>query len=60
MFKFTDGAEDIHQQRPYDLSEFSPALSNSGLKVIEALSWFDSRPYNKVSNRLICATQSNF
>jgi 2-polyprenyl-3-methyl-5-hydroxy-6-metoxy-1,4-benzoquinol methylase len=60
IFKFADGAEEIQQQRPYDLSELSPILSNSGLKVIKALSWFDNTPYNKESKRLICVTQRNF
>jgi 2-polyprenyl-3-methyl-5-hydroxy-6-metoxy-1,4-benzoquinol methylase len=60
IFKFADGAEEIHEQRPYELSELSPILDNAGLQVIKSLSWFDNRPYNQESRRLICVTQRYF
>jgi ubiquinone/menaquinone biosynthesis C-methylase UbiE len=59
IFKFADGAEEIHQQRPYDLSELSTILSNSGLPVIRTMSWFDNKPYSVESWRLICVAQRN-
>ncbi|MGP8079633.1 MAG: class I SAM-dependent DNA methyltransferase [Dehalococcoidales bacterium] len=60
IFKFADGAEEIHEQRPYELSDLNPILNNSGLRLIKSFSWFDDRPYNKESKRLICITQRNF
>jgi SAM-dependent methyltransferase len=42
LFKFADGAEEIHRQRPYDRSELNPILDNSGFRVIKSISRFDS------------------
>jgi ubiquinone/menaquinone biosynthesis C-methylase UbiE len=59
LFKFADGAEEIHRQRPYDLSELNPIMDNSGFRVIKSMSKFDNSPYNQESNRLICVAQRN-
>jgi SAM-dependent methyltransferase len=59
IFKFADGAEEIHKQRPYDLFDLSPILYNSGFRVIKSMSKFDNSPYDQESKRLICIAQRN-
>jgi ubiquinone/menaquinone biosynthesis C-methylase UbiE len=56
-FRFADGSREIHRQRPYNLSELSPALAESGLRVVETWSWFDRRPYDARSPRLFCVAK---
>ena len=60
IFKFADGTIEVHQQRPYDLSELNPILTDSGLRVIKTLSWFDNRPYSVENTRLVCIAQRNY
>lgn len=59
IFKFADGSIEVHQQRPYNLSELNPILTDLGLRVIKTLAWFDNRPYSADSARLICVAQRN-
>lgn len=56
IFEFADGSKEIHRQRPYDLSELSCILTESGLRVVRTLSWFDRSPFNAHSARLFCIT----
>ena len=58
-FEFPDGSKEIHRQRPYDLSDLSPVLAESGFRVIETWSWFDRRPYDGQSARLFCLAKKN-
>jgi SAM-dependent methyltransferase len=58
-FQFPDGSIEIHRQRPYDLSELSPILTESGLHVIQTWSWFDRSPYSDQSARLFCIAMKN-
>ena len=58
-FEFADGSKEIHRQRPYDLSEFSPVFTESGLHAVETWSWFDRSPYDAQSVRLFCIAKKN-
>jgi SAM-dependent methyltransferase len=57
VFEFSDGAREVHRQRPYDLEELKPILAETGLHVVRAFSGFDKRPYGPESERLICITE---
>ncbi len=46
VFSFSDGSTEVHVQRPYDLLELGPALSETGFEVLKTASWFDNRSYN--------------
>jgi SAM-dependent methyltransferase len=54
VFEFSDGTEEIHRQRPYDLDEIKPILGETGLGILRATSGFDGTPYTVDSERLIC------
>ena len=56
-FAFFDGFKEIHRQRPYDLSELSSVLSGTGLRLDQAWSWFDRRPYEPRSAKLFCLAE---
>jgi len=58
-FEFADGSKEIHRQRPYDLSELSPVLTESGLSAVQTWSSFDRSPYNAQSARLFCVAKRN-
>ncbi len=58
-FEFTNGSKEIHRQRPYDLSELDPILTESGLRTIQTWSWFDRSLYNAQSARLFCVAKRN-
>jgi SAM-dependent methyltransferase len=58
-FEFADGSKEIHRQRPYDLAELSPVMTESGLHAVETWSWFDRSPYNARSARLFCVAEKN-
>lgn len=57
IFEFSDGAVEIHTQRPYDLLELKPLLSEAGLQVIHTFADFDKKPFDSGSERLICVAQ---
>jgi len=59
LFRFADGSKETHRQRPYDLSELSPALTESGLRVVGTWSSFDRKPYDARSARLFCVAKKN-
>jgi SAM-dependent methyltransferase len=56
-FEFADGSEEVHRQRPYDLSELSPVLGKTGLRTMETWSRFDRSPYDAKSARLFCVAR---
>jgi len=58
-FEFANGSKEIHRQRPYDLSELDPILTESGLHVVRTWPWFDRSPYNAQSARLFCVAKKN-
>ena len=57
-FEFADGSEEVHRQRPYDLSELRPVLSKSGLSAVDTWSSFDRSPYDARSARLFCVARN--
>ncbi len=57
IFEFSDGAIEVHKQRPYDLAEFEPILADTGMRLVHAFSGFDERPYSSESERLICVAE---
>ena len=57
IFEFSDGTVEIHTQRPYDLLELQPLLSQAGLQVIGTFADFDRTPFDSGSERLICVAQ---
>jgi SAM-dependent methyltransferase len=56
-FEFHDGSREVHRQRPYDLSQLDPILTDVGLRVVRTWSDFDRSPYNAQSPRLFCVAQ---
>ncbi len=57
VFEFGDGETETHVQRPYDLPELEPLLTENGLRVVGAYSWFDKTPYRPESERLVCVAE---
>jgi SAM-dependent methyltransferase len=57
IFEFSDGEREIHIQRPYDLPELEPLLSEAGLQVIRTFADFDRTPFDSGSERLICVAE---
>ena len=57
VFEFGDGGTETHVQRPYDLPELEPLLTENGLRVVGAYSWFDKTPFRPGSERLICVAE---
>jgi len=57
VFEFSDMTIEVHKQRPYDLVELEPLLSDAGLRIVHTFSGFDMRPYNSESERLICIAE---
>jgi SAM-dependent methyltransferase len=58
-FEFADGSREIHRQRPYDLSQLDPILTDVGLSAVQTWSGFDRSPYDAQSPRLFCVAQKN-
>jgi len=58
-FEFADGSKEIHRQRPYDLSELGPVLTEAGLRAVETWSRFDRSPYDTRSPRLFCVAKKD-
>jgi len=59
IFEFPDGSQEIHRQRPYDLSEIAPVLKESNLYAVHTWSGFDRSPYNAQSTWLFCVARKN-
>ncbi len=57
VFKFSDGVEETHLQRPYNLEEMSAILDETGFEIVKALSGFYNQPYTSESERLICVAR---
>jgi SAM-dependent methyltransferase len=57
VFEFADGSEEIHRQRPYDLSQIAPILKESNLSTVHTWSGFDRSPYNAQSTWLFCVAK---
>jgi len=53
-FEFTDGFREIHRQRPYDLSQLDPILTDVGLRAVHTWSDFARSAYSARSLRLFC------
>lgn len=58
-FEFADGFREIHRQRPYDLLQLGPILTDVGLRAVQTWSGFDRSPYSAESPRLFCVAQKN-
>jgi ubiquinone/menaquinone biosynthesis C-methylase UbiE len=52
VFEFSDGATEVHQQRPYGLRQLKPLLVDKGMRVVETFGDFDKRPYDSETERL--------
>ncbi|MCK4543536.1 MAG: class I SAM-dependent methyltransferase [Spirochaetales bacterium] len=57
VFEFSDGTEEVHTQRPYNLDEIRPILAKEDLIVVRTISGFHGKPYTSESERLICITR---
>lgn len=57
VFEFSNGDIEVHKQRPYDLAELEPFLTDAGLRIFHMFSGFDKEPYNLESERLICVAE---
>jgi SAM-dependent methyltransferase len=57
IFEFSDGAVEVHLQRPYDLPELEPVLAEAGLRVAHAYAGFDKTPFDRNNERLICVAE---
>lgn len=57
VFEFSDGTEEVHTQRPYNLDEIRPILAKKNLIVLRTISGFHGKPYTSESERLICITK---
>jgi SAM-dependent methyltransferase len=56
-FIFSDGTEEVHKQRPYNLKELEPLLSAAQFEILNVFSWFDRRPYSSKTEKLFCVAQ---
>ena len=56
-FSFSDGTFEIHRQRPYELQELNPLLSDAGLNIVHLFSWFDKRPCSSNTQKLFCIAE---
>jgi SAM-dependent methyltransferase len=57
VFEFSDGATEVHNQRPYELTELEPLLLEAGMRIIDTFDGFDRRPYNSQTERLFCIAE---
>jgi SAM-dependent methyltransferase len=56
-FVFSDGAEEVHEQRPYARNEIRPLVAGAGLTLARVTGGFDGRPYAEDSERLVCVVE---
>lgn len=57
VFQFSDGTEEVHMQRPFNLEEISSIFGKLGSRVVRTISGFDGKPYTVESDRLICLAE---
>ena len=57
LFSFSDGACEIHQQRPYSYDELRPILEKAGFGIIHLFSWFSGIPYSPQSPKVFYVTE---
>jgi SAM-dependent methyltransferase len=57
VFEFSDGAVEVHKQRPYDLTQLEPLLADAGMRVAATFGDFDKRPYDPETERLFCIAE---
>ncbi len=53
VFRFDDGALEVHRQRPYDLAELEPLLARAGLRVLETYSGIALEPNAEECDRVV-------
>lgn len=53
VFRFGDGAIEVHRQRPYGLDELRPLLEQRGFKVLEVYSGIAFEPYVDECDRVV-------
>ena len=56
-FEFSDGAVEVHKQRPYGRADLKPLLKKAGFKTARFLSVSDKRKLKISRGRLICLAQ---
>jgi len=56
-FQFQDGSEEVHKQRPYDLEEITPILTEAGFSIVKTQSNLTGEPFVQQSERLICVAK---
>ncbi len=56
-FEFSDGAVEVHKQRPYGRADLKPLLKKAGFKTARFLSIPDKKKYGISRGRLICLAQ---
>jgi SAM-dependent methyltransferase len=57
VFEFSDGATEVHRQRPYGLTQLKLLLVDAGMRVVETFGDFDKRPYDSETERLFCIAE---
>jgi len=53
VFRFDDGALEVHRQRPYDLAELEPLLERAGFRVLETYSGIAFEPDVEECDRVV-------
>jgi SAM-dependent methyltransferase len=53
-FEFEDASREVHVQRPWNLADLLPLLSDAELRLASAHCTFDGTPYHTRAERLIC------
>jgi len=56
-FLFSNGASEVHKQRPYGLKELRSLLAATDFNILHLFSWFDRRPYSSRTEKLFCIAQ---
>ena len=53
VFRFDDGAIEVHRQRPYDIEELEPLLAQAGFRVLETYSGIAFEPNVEECDRMV-------
>ncbi len=56
-FDFSDGSDETHVQRPYNIEEIGGFLQQTGFELVRARSGFNDEPLSAESDRLICVAK---
>lgn len=59
VFRFDDGAIEVHRQRPYCLTELEPLLKRAGFGVIETYSGIAFEPYDEDCDRIVVVARKH-